>query len=95
MGRVDQDAGGDGTEAAMTARDKGNGAGLVRRITTRLRGYPTKLGGGEGGGVELPRPKTARKAAFTAADAAMMLVEAIAVCRLSERKNICLTPLGQ
>ena len=95
MGRVDQDTGGDcdGTQAAMTAGDKGNGAGRVRRITTRLRGYPTKIGGG--GGLELPRPKTAREAAFTAADAAMMLVEAIAVCRLSERKNIYITPLGE
>ena len=81
MGRADQDADCDGGWAAMTARDKGNGAGLVRRIPTRLRGYPTKVGGG---GVELPRPKKAREAAFTAADAAKMLIEAIAVRLLSE-----------
>ena len=81
MGRAGQDADCDGGRAAMTARDKGNGASLVRRIPTRLRGYPTKVGGG---GVELPRPKTAREAAFTAADAAKMLIEAIAVRLLSE-----------
>ena len=46
MGRAGQDADCDGGRAAMTARDKGNGAGLVRRIPTRLRGYPTKVGGG-------------------------------------------------
>ena len=88
MGRAGQDADCDGGRAAMTARDKVNGAGLVRRIPTRLRDYPTKVGGGG-----VPRPKTAREAAFTAADAAKMLIEAIAVRLLSECNRIYLPQL--